>query len=168
MLNLYIDFDGVILNTIEVSYKMIKDSNIDLKDNKKVEKFYRELDWNKLLKESKDINDGWKCIEKIIDSKKFNVSILTHVNSLKEIEEKVKVIRNHFRDITIIPVPKSISKTEMLKAEGAVLVDDYPNNLIEWEKAGGYGVRFDLDMDGKGFPVIDRLDVLIDMFDQNY
>lgn len=168
MLNLYIDFDGVIMNTIEVSYNMMKNKSIDLKNNDEVEKFYRELDWNKLLKESEAINESWDCIEKIINSKKFNISILTHVNSLKEIEEKVKVIRNHFRDITIIPVPKSISKTEMLKAEGAVLVDDYPQNLIEWENAGGYGVRFDLDMDGKGFSVIDRLDVLIDMFDQNY
>ena len=54
----------------------------------------------------------------------------------------------------------------MLKAEGSVLVDDYVNNLVEWQEAGGYGVRFDLDMDGKGFPVIDRLDLLIDLLDQ--
>ena len=165
MLNLYIDFDGVILNTIEVSYKMMEEQNIDKNDYDAVGNFYRDADWYKLLRESKPINDSWDCIKKIIDCEKFNVSILTHVNSLKEIEEKVKLIREHFRDITIIPVPKSISKTKMLKAEGAVLVDDYIDNLVEWKKAGGYGVRFDLDMDGKGFPVIDRLDVLIDMLD---
>ena len=165
MLNLYIDFDGVIMNTIEVTYEMMKNKKIDLKDIDKVEEFYKNSDWQKILKQSTSINNSWDCLEKILKSKKFNVSILTHVNSLKEIEEKVKIIRKHFRDITIIPVPKSISKTKMLKAEGAVLVDDYVNNLIEWEEAGGYGIRFDLDMDGKGFPVIDRLDVLIDMLD---
>ena len=165
MLNLYIDFDGVIMNTIEVTYEIMKKQNINIKDPIKVGKFYRDSDWNKILKESSPINNSWECLEKIINSKKFNVSILTHVNSLKEIEEKVKIIRKHFRDITIIPVPKSISKTKMLKAEGAVLVDDFAENLIEWEEAGGYGIRFDLDMDGKGFPVIDRLDVLIDMLD---
>ena len=165
MLNLYIDFDGVIMNTIEVTYKMMKKQKIDLKDAIKVAKFYRDSDWHKILKESIPINNSWDCLEKIIDSKKFNVAILTHVNSLNEIEEKVKTLRKHFRDITIIPVPKSISKTKMLKAEGAVLVDDFADNLIEWEEAGGYGIKFDLEMDGKGFPVIDRLDVLIDMLD---
>ena len=40
----------------------------------------------------------------------------------------------------------------------------YPENLREWKKAGGIGVRFDLDMDGKGFPVICKLDELIEMF----
>ena len=165
MLNLYIDFDGVIMNTIEVTYEMMKTQKIDLNDIDKVEEFYKNSDWKNILKHSTPINNSWDCLERILKSKKFNVSILTHVNSLKEIEEKVKIIRKHFRDITIIPVPKSISKTKMLKAEGAVLVDDYVNNLIEWEEAGGYGIRFDLDMDGKGFPVIDRLDVLIDMLD---
>lgn len=165
MLNLYIDFDGVIMNTIEVSYKIMKERKIDLDNIPEVENFYQTTDWNELLKQSKPINNAWECLEKIINSKKFNIAILTHVNSLKEIEEKVKIIRKHFRDITIIPVPKSISKTRMLKAEGAVLVDDYVHNLNEWQEAGGYGIRFDLDMDGKGFPVIDRLDVLIDMLD---
>ena len=165
MLNLYIDFDGVIMNTIDVSYKMIKKQNIDLNNHEEVQQFYQNLNWKKLLEQSTEINNSFSCIQKIMDSNKFNVSILTHVNSLKEIEEKVKVIRKHFRDITIIPVPKTISKTQMLKAEGALLVDDYVHNLVEWKQAGGYGIRFDLDMDGKGFPVIDRLDVLVDMVD---
>lgn len=167
MLNLYIDFDGVIMNTIEVTYKEIEKMGITRDQQDKIFEFYSKLDWKEVLEESKPINDSFTCIQKILDSDKFNVAILTHVTSLHEIEEKVKVIRKHFRDITIIPVPKTISKTEMLKAEGAVLVDDYIDNLIEWEQAGGYGIRFDLDMDGKGFPVIDRLDVLIDMLDNN-
>ena len=55
----------------------------------------------------------------------------------------------------------------MIKAKGASLVDDYVENLDEWKEAGGYGIRFDLDLDGKGYPVIDRLDVLIDMLGDN-
>ena len=164
MQNLYIDFDGVIMNTIEVSYKMMEIKNIDLNNRPEVENFYQNTDWKELLNESIEINEAWKNIKKIINSNKFDVSILTHVNSLKEIEEKVKIIRNHFRDITIIPVPKAISKTKMLNPVNAILVDDYVHNLIEWKEAGGIGVRFDLDMDGKGFPVIDHLDTLIDMF----
>lgn len=165
MQNLYIDFDGVIMNTIEVSYKMIEEQNIDFNDTKKIDQFFKDVDWVELLEKSKPINDAWQCIEKLLNSEKFDISILTHVNSLEEIEEKVKIIRQHFRDITIIPVPKSISKTAMLKTEDAILVDDYVHNLIEWKEAGGLGIRFDLDMDGKGFKVIDRLDSLLDILD---
>ena len=68
------------------------------------------------------------------------------------------------KDITIIPVPKNLSKSMMVKVKGAILVDDYPENLREWASDGGIGVRFDLDMDGKGFPVICHLDELIEMF----
>lgn len=163
MTNLYIDFDGVIVNTIDVSYEMIKSKGIDLKNINEVETFYKQIDWHDLLNKSDSINNAWECIQKIIDSNRFNIAILTHVNSLEEIEEKVKVIRKHFRNITIIPVPKSISKTEMLKAEGSILIDDYVHNLNEWKSAGGIGVRFDLDMDGKGFPVIDRLDEILNI-----
>ena len=165
MTNLYIDFDGVIMNTIDVTYQIMKEKNIDYTDEKSSIEFYSNLDWSDILNKSVAINDAWNCIGRIIDSGKFDVAILTHVNSLSEIEEKVKYIRKYFSDITIIPVPKSISKTNMIKSEGAILVDDYVHNLNEWHEEGGYSVRFDLDMDGKGYPVIDRLDVLIDMFD---
>lgn len=164
MQNLYIDFDGVIMNTIDVSYKMMEKASIDLNNVDEVQGFYRDLDWEMLLKESNEINDAWNNIRKLLDSEKFNVCILTHVNSLNEICEKVKVIRRYFRDITIIPVPKAISKTEMLNPANAILVDDYVYNLIEWKEAGGIGVRFDLDMDGKGFLVIDHLESILNIF----
>ncbi len=164
MTNLYIDFDGVIVDSIAVSYKIAEEQNV-VENLKEYQEFYKKLDWVEVLERSKPINNSWDCLEKIIDSHKFNVAILTHVNSIEEIEEKVKMIRKHFRDITIISVPKTISKADMIKAEGSILVDDYVGNLDEWKAAGGYGIKFDLDMDGKGYPVIDRLDVLIDMID---
>ena len=46
MKNLYIDFDGVICNTIEITYKMMEDEGIDLKDSKRVQEFYKNLDWD--------------------------------------------------------------------------------------------------------------------------
>lgn len=163
MKNLYIDFDGVIYNSIEVSYKMAEEEKIN-KDYESYYQFFKNLDWCGVLEESIEINDAFNCIQKIIDCSRFNVFILTHVVSLKEAELKVKLIREHLEDVTIIPVPKKISKTKMVKVKDAILVDDYPENLREWKEAGGIGVRFDLDMDGKGFPVICKLDELIEMF----
>jgi len=164
MKNLYIDFDGVICNTIEVSYKMIKEAGISLEDSEKVSLFYHDLDWDLLLDKCININDSMENIKKIISSGKFNVAILTHVNSMNEVISKVKYIRKYLKDVTIIPVPKAISKTQMINARFSILVDDFAGNLDEWKAAGGIGVRFDLDMDGKGFLVIDHLDELIELF----
>ena len=164
MKNLYIDFDGVICNTIQLSYKMLEDAEIDMNDQEKVTKFYEDLDWEYVLSTCDIINDGMNNIKKIASSGKFNIAILTHVNSMNEIIQKVKFIRKHLPDITIIPVPKAISKTKMINARFSILVDDYVVNLNEWKEAGGIGVRFDLDMDGKGFLVIDHLDELLQLF----
>lgn len=164
MKNLYIDFDGVILDTIRVTYEMLDSMGISPKDLDKTTKFYLELDWEQLLNNTPVINDGINCIKRIIDSNKFNVAILTHIYSLNEGTEKVKYIRKYFDDITVIPVPKTISKTQMVHTEDAILIDDYSPNLIEWENAGGIGIRFNLELESKGFKVIDRLDKVIDMF----
>ena len=164
MKDLYIDFDGVICNTIEITYKMIDDLKIDRKDNNQILKFYKNLDWFDVLEKATDINNGIERIKKIIDSGKFNVSILTHVNSVEEIEAKVKYIRKNFETIPVISVPKTIAKTQVLNAKNSILIDDYVGNLLDWRKAGGLGIRFDLDMDGKGFPVINELDEIIEVF----
>lgn len=163
MKNLYIDFDGVIYNSIEVSYKIAENENVS-KDYESYYQFFKNLDWCEVLEKSTEINDAFNCIKKIIDSGKFNVFILTHVISLKEAEVKIDLIRKNLDDVTIIPVPKRVSKNKMVRVKDAILVDDYPENLREWSKDGGISIRFDLDMDGKGFLVIDKLDELIEMF----
>jgi hypothetical protein len=66
--------------------------------------------------------------------------------------------------MTIMVVPKSVSKTAVIHSEGAILIDDYAGNLKEWEEKGGIGVRFSKDMESHGYRVLDRLDKVIDMF----
>ncbi|MCI5835151.1 MAG: hypothetical protein MR227_00365 [Firmicutes bacterium] len=160
---LYIDFDGVIMDTIDVTYKLLEEQKISLQNEKEVENFYKTIDWKNLLSITPEINDGFNCIEKIRESNLFDIAILTHVNSLDEAIEKVKFIRKHTIDLTIIPVPKAISKTKMVHTEGAILIDDYTSNLTEWEASGGIGIRFNRSLNGKGFKVIDRLDKILEM-----
>ncbi len=166
-MNLYIDFDGVIMNTIDVTYEDLKKAGLNIKNPENAEKvrdFYATIDWKNLLNNRAEIiNDGINCIKRIIASNKFNVSILTHINSLNEAIEKVKYIRKHLKDITIIPVPKEISKTSMVHTENAILIDDYVGNLEEWREHKGIGVKFSTKLNGKGFPVIDRLDQIINL-----
>ena len=52
MKNLYIDFDGVIMDTINMTYKMMDDENIDKSNRGEVKKFYENIDWKKLLSEA--------------------------------------------------------------------------------------------------------------------
>ena len=149
-INLYIDFDGVILDTINPLYQKLKEDNVP---EEKVKEFFVNYDWAKIIKD-----------KYIIDSEKFNLAILTHVNSLHEAELKIKYLRKYFKDITIIPCPKAISKTKMVHTKDSVLVDDYAGNLREWEHEGGIPVRFSQKKNGKGFKVVDKLDQLIEMF----
>jgi hypothetical protein len=163
MKNLYIDFDGVIMNTIEIAYQDMIDKNINQDNQKEVRDYYKNLDWKELLRNSKVINDSINCINKIIESERFEVSILTHINSLDEAVEKIKFIRKYFKGITIIPVPRELSKTEMVHVEDSILIDDYAGNLKEWQEKGGIAIRFSEKMHGKGFIVIDKLDKILDI-----
>ena len=160
MKELYIDFDGVILDTIPHLYQAADEAGVERSDSK----FYETFDFKKILKDENILNDSINCIQKIIESKKFNVSILTHINSLQEGVDKVEYLRRFFKDITIILVPKKISKTKMIHTQGSILIDDYAHNLREWESEGGISVRFSQKRNGKGFLVVDKLDQIIDMF----
>ncbi len=165
MKNLYIDFDGVILDTIRVTYDMLNRLGVDRENPYKMQEFYSNLNWKQILSLTPIINESFDCINKLIDSKKFNVAILTHVNSLDESIAKINYIRKYQSDITIIPVPREISKTKVCCSKDSILVDDYSGNLKEWEKEGGIGIQFSTDLSkNKGFTVIDRLDKLIEMF----
>ena len=165
MKSLYIDFDGVIVDTIRVTYDMLDRLGVDRADAEKMSEFYYNLNWKQLLALTPIINDSFNRIQNIANSNKFNISILTHVNSLDEAIAKVNYIRKYAKDVTIIPVPREISKTRMIDAKDAILIDDYSGNLNEWEQAGGIGIQFSTDLTkDKGFKVIDKLDAIIDMF----
>ena len=121
-------------------------------------------DFSKIINDDNILNDSINCIKKLIDSKMFEISFLTHVNSLTEGCVKVEYLRRHFKDITIIMVPKEISKTKVVHSEGAILVDDYSGNLKEWEENGGISVRFSKELESHGYRVLNHLDELINMF----
>lgn len=164
MKNLYIDFDGVIVDTIRVTYDMLDRLGIDSNDFEKMSEFYYNLNWKQLLSLTPIINDGFGCIKKIINSGKFNVAILTHVNSLDEAVAKINYIRKYCKSVTIIPVPREISKTKIIDSKDAILIDDYSGNLKEWVSAGGIGIQFSSDLNkNKGFKVIDKLDKILEM-----
>ena len=161
--NLYIDFDGVILDTITFLYQDEK-YNSNLKNEEEMVKYFSEFPWEKIITDENILCDSINSIKKIIASNKFNLAILTHVNSIKEAVLKINYLGKYFKDITIIPCPKQISKTKMVQTKDAILVDDYSGNLREWNKEGGIAIKFSLDSEPEEFPVINNLEKIIDMF----
>lgn len=164
MKRLYIDFDGVVMDTIPPLYEALQKSGADVTNESEIRVFFASYDFSKIINDDNILNDSINCIKKLIDSKMFEISFLTHINSLTEGCVKVEYLRRHFKDITIIMVPKEISKTKVVHSEGAILVDDYSGNLKEWEENGGIAVRFSKELESHGYKVLNHLDELIDMF----
>lgn len=158
-MNLYLDFDGVIVDTISITYKMIEDTGIDLKDSEKVKDFYINLNWFKLLNEAKQINNSFECIRELQKTNLYSMSILTTVHSKDEIIAKNMYIKKNNLDIPVITVPVGNSKNEMVDAKDSILVDDYNGNLYAWEKAGGIAIKFSKKKSDK-FITISSLDEL--------
>jgi hypothetical protein len=163
MKNLYIDFDGVIVDTITPLYAALELEGIDKLDEIHSREFYRRFDWHKLLIETPPLNDSIECIKKLMNSDKYDVAILTHVNSTKEAIEKIDFLHRYFDDISIVIVPREASKTSVVHVKGAILVDDYSGNLDDWQSKGGIPIRFNQELEAHGYPVINKLDQLLSM-----
>ena len=166
MIQLYTDFDGVILDTISKTYTEIEKQGIDKKNQDKVIEYFKNVDWEKLIEETDQINDSINEIKKICASKKFNVYILTHINSTNEMIAKIKYLHKVLPQVTVVSVPKQIPKTEVVNPSAAILIDDYSGNIKEWQKKLGIGIKFVKEKENGDYPEITFLSEVIDMFNQ--
>ena len=122
MTKLYLDCDGVILDTINMSYKMIK-KNKGLTNEKDIEHFYKNLSWEELIIEAGEINNSIEKIKEL--TKVYDVEILTHVNSDGEIIAKLNYFKEVLPEVKVIAVPKEIKKADAVDPKGNILVDDF-------------------------------------------
>lgn len=163
MIKLYLDCDGVILDTINKSYAMLKKTN--LTTELEVRNFYSNIDWEKLIEESGEINDSINKIKELV--KYFDVEILTHVYSDYEAGVKIQYFSKMLPNVNVITVPKVIKKADFVDSKGCILVDDYSKNLVYWEENGGIPVKFSQDEEDCQYVVISDLLELIDLFAKN-
>jgi len=163
MQKLYIDCDGVILDTINKSYQMLKEANITTESE--VSKFYNSIDWNNLIEISGQINDSINKIKEL--TKYFDVEILTHVYSEHEANAKKEYFDKVLKGINVIAVPKTIKKADFVNPTGCILVDDYSSNLMYWEEKGGISVKFSDHEENCPYAVISDLLELIELYVKN-
>ena len=138
MQKLYLDCDGVILDTINKSYVMIKEKG--LTTGEEVNNFYKNINWDDLIRDSGEINNSIAKIE--ILKSYFDVSIFTHVISGKEASSKIKYFEKVLPNVEVLIVPKRIEKADLINPYGTILVDDFVPNLDKWEEKGGIGIKF--------------------------
>ncbi len=162
MKKLYIDFDGVILDTIKVTYEMIE--KLGLGTPEEVKEFYYNLDWNHLIKQTPEINDSINCIRKIMNSNLFDVKVLTHIISYNEGLGKIEYLKSKIPELEVILVPKQINKADMVNPKDAILVDDFLGNLDLWHDKGGISVKFSDGNKKSKYRTVTKLDQIIDLF----
>ena len=64
MQKLYLDCDGVILDTINYTYQIIKERGIS---EDKIDDFYKNLSWETLIEEAGEINNSIEKIKELSD-----------------------------------------------------------------------------------------------------
>ena len=134
-MKIYIDFDGVILDTdstLEKEYSKV--NNIDKKE------FVKNYDWNLLLNNSDVIADSLENLKK----SKYDISLLSKISSMQEGAAKVKYLRKNNVNINIHLVPAELSKNEVVNAKDNILIDDKVYNLEKWEQSGGIPIFFNM------------------------
>ena len=134
-MKIYIDFDGVILDTDTTIDNIIKDNNIDKKE------YIRSCDWDSLLNNTDVINNS---IEYLRESK-LDINLLSKISTLEEGIAKVKYLRDNGVDMNIHLVPTKMSKSDIVNSKGNILIDDKIYNLDEWDSKGGISIFFNKD-----------------------
>ena len=162
-MKVYIDFDGVLLDTDSVI-----DSEFD--GNGERREFVRNYDWFKLMRDDLIINDCFNYINR----SKYDISLLSKISSMCEGQAKIKYLRSKDINININLVPTLINKCDVVNAEGNILIDDKIVNLDSWSSKGGISIFFNKDgnqVDIHGdvntkYPMISDLSCLIEGFSQ--
>lgn len=144
MIKIYIDFDGVILDTWAVItkeyYKKFEGPSIDQCEIKKT---MLDIGWEKIIKNSREINESINKIKLL--SETYDICILSKINSVNEKEEKTKfLLNNTIKDMCFVPYESS--KTQYVDVRNNILIDDDIVNLEEWSKQGGRSIFFNEDL----------------------
>ena len=161
-MKVYVDFDGVLLDTDSVIDK-------EFDGNGERRKFVKNYDWFKLMRDDLVINNAFDYI----NNSNFEVSLLSKISSMCEGQAKIKYLRNKGVNIDINLVPTLINKCDVVNAYGNILIDDKIVNLDSWSNRGGISIYFnkdsnDTDIHGDintKYPMISDLSCLINGFD---
>ena len=70
MIRLYIDFDGVVMDSIPPLYDALEKSGVNVNKEEEIREFFANYDYNNVVNDKLLLNDSINCINKLIKSKK--------------------------------------------------------------------------------------------------
>ena len=142
----FIDYDGVLVNSDEVLKNYMKKNNLTW-DN-----VFDNVNWSLFYSEAREINDSFNVM-RLLQRKKSNIFVLTKIHSLVEAKVKINLLRENKIVVPVFVVPPHVKKSEIcLPTETSLLIDDSQKNIDDWEDNGGIGFLFDgseNDLNGK-------------------
>ncbi len=134
----YIDFDGVILDTMPI-YRYIR-AKYNLKGDDST--LFRYLNVSDVINRKRAINNSLEILKKVQDE--LDIRILSKVNNDYEARIKKEFLTSCGITIPFIGVPQYERKSNYADNmnKDSVLFDDLKDNVDEWESAGGTAVYF--------------------------
>ena len=158
---LYCDCDGVIFNTIEVAFNIMREKGYDVNNqNQRNQFFQHEVEWVDIFDKAKVINDSINKLRYIKESGFFDdVIILTKLSGGYD-EERLK--RDIFKDLLpefrVVTLQYGLDKGLVVPARGNILIDDEVRNCQKWGNQNGTPVLFTEYMSDLEKDIIDDLE----------
>jgi len=169
-IRVYIDFDGVILDTMSIANELlIENHGINIINNdyisddeeKEIANFFINLNWKKLLNEADEINKSKSFIKLIKESNIYEPIIYSAVNSENEKNEKSTFLDRKLKNVEYKFI--AVRNPKICDDRNSIIVDDSDFNLINWY---GYPIHFDSKINSI-FPTIDDLGEIYYLFYEN-
>lgn len=150
---LYIDCDGVILDTVTYAFKEMKELGVDLTNQDAITNYFKNVNWQDLIDQGGILNNSLEKIMSLKDSQEFeSVIVLTHRCSFNEGVVKTNNFNQKIPGVKVITVPKIIKKNFAVKPEGNFLIDDDIKKITDWVNDGGIGIWFNQDVNCLIYP----------------
>ena len=148
MKKLYIDFDGVIFNTINYAFDEMKKLGVDLSNDDEINDYFVKVDWKILINKGGILNDSIRKIEILLESQEFSrVEVATHRCSYLEGIIKTNDLKSRIPNLKVTTIPRKIDKHFALKSQNNILIDDAKSKVISWINDGGIGILFNQKVD---------------------
>ena len=144
MRSLYIDFDGVLFDTITYAFLEMKKIGVDLSNDDAITAYFAKANWQELINQGGILNDSIKKIELLMESNEFErVEVATHRCSYIEGVIKTNDLKTRIPNLKVTTIPRKIHKHFALKSHDNILIDDAKKKVIDWIDDGGIGILFD-------------------------